>query len=149
MVGIQTTKAINDLYKVTCGFWVCLSCVFPPKLFFLRGLMTTLPSPSIRSEAECQTAAECVVQCGTHFVPHPQSEFLQPLQSSALSGQQEDHLLEVLLALLVRGVLLLRLTQKLLPAFADHLCSFPTGFSGRPKQSTDLNISFCFIFFLT
>lgn len=28
----------------------------------------------------CHSAAECVVQCGTDFVPHPQSEFLQPLR---------------------------------------------------------------------
>lgn len=147
MVGIQTTKAINDLHKVTCGFWVCLSCLFTPKLFILHGLITTLPSPSIRSEDECQSAAECVVRCGTHFVPCPQSKFLQLLGSLAPSGQQEDHLPEMLLALLVKGVLLLGLTQKLLPAFVRHPCSFPTGFSGRPKQNTDFHLSFCFIFF--
>lgn len=136
------------MHKVTCGFWVCLSCVFTPKLLFLCGLSTTLPSPSIRSEGECQSAAECVLQCGTGFVPRPPSKFLQLLESLAPSGQQEDHLPEVLLALLVKGVLLLRLTQKVLRAFADHLHSFPTGFSARPKQNADFDLSFCFDLFI-
>lgn len=109
MVGIQTTKAINDLHKVTCGFWVCLSCVFTPKLLLLCVLITTLPSPFLTSEGECQSAAECVVQCGTDFVPRPQSKFLQTLESLAPA---KASLTWSVPGPLVKGVLLLRLWHK-------------------------------------
>lgn len=64
MVGIQTTEAINDLHKVTCGFWVCLSCVFIPKLLFLCVLITPLASPSVSSGGECQSVLSVCFSVG-------------------------------------------------------------------------------------
>lgn len=109
MVGIQTTKAINGLHKVTCGFWACLSCVFTPKLLLLCVLITTLPSPFLSSEGGCQSAAGCVAQCGTDFVHPPQSQFLQPLESWAPA---KASLTWSAPGPLVKGVLLLRLWHK-------------------------------------
>ena len=37
------------------------------------------------------------------------------------------------------------ITQQLLTTLAEHLHFFTTGFSGRPKQSSDFDPSFCFL----
>lgn len=54
MVGIQNTKGINNLHSYLGNLWVLgvsdLSCIFITKRLFLDGLITILPSVSIRSE---------------------------------------------------------------------------------------------------
>lgn len=56
-------------------------------------------------------------------------------------------LTEVLLALLVKGVLLLRLWHKSYSLLLQSISVPSSGFSWRPKQSTDFDLSFYFIFF--
>jgi len=53
MIGIQNTEALHNSHKVTwatCGFRVCPSCTFTPKLLLFDGVITILPSVSVRAE---------------------------------------------------------------------------------------------------